>query len=105
MQDQSTLTLFVQAKALPSKESDLHLALLELAEQSRQDEGCLQYDVYIDKYSQRKFTLFENWISDDLWQKHMESKHVKKFTALSKGLIADWQMQNLRPALSFMSPK
>ena len=45
------------------------------------EEGCLNYDLHQDNEDPAHFFFYENWETRELWQRHMESDHLKEFKA------------------------
>jgi len=54
-------------------------ALQTLVENSRSDEGCLQYDLHEDENQLGAFMIFEIWQSKSHWQQHDAADHLKVF--------------------------
>jgi quinol monooxygenase YgiN len=61
--------------------------LMKLIETTRAEEGCIQYDLHQDNKNPAHFMFYENWDSHELWQKHMESQHLKDYMEATKGVI------------------
>lgn len=59
------------------KEAALREALVKLLEPTRQEEGCLNYDLHESREVPGKFLFYENWSSKETHQAHMESIHIK----------------------------
>lgn len=62
-------------------------SLLKMIEPTRQEQGCLQYDLHQDNEHPEIFIFYENWQSRDLWLAHMESDHLKAHRQETAGLI------------------
>lgn len=63
--------------------------LKKLIEPTLAEEGCIQYDLHQDHEESAVFLFFENWESRELWQKHMEADHLKTFSEVTEGKIAN----------------
>lgn len=59
--------LYAKKDQIELLKSELH----KLIEITRNEEGCLNYDLHQDNENPTHFLFFENWESRDLWQKHM----------------------------------
>ena len=53
--------------------------LTRLVEPTRQEQGCIQYDLHRNNDNPGHFLFFENWETRDLWQAHMGSAHLAAF--------------------------
>jgi len=58
-----SLTVVAQVKAQPGKEADVRRELLSLVGPSRQDAGCLNYDLHEATDKPGHFLFHENWTS------------------------------------------
>lgn len=62
--------------AREGKEDRVRDILVALVVESRQEEGCLQYDLLIGHEDPREFALYEVWESEAALNAHLRSKHV-----------------------------
>lgn len=53
--------------------------LRRLVNETRKEEGCLQYDLIEDHIRKGTFFIIEKWETDEHHFKHSESEHLKKF--------------------------
>ena len=60
----------------PGCEAQLIASLTTLAEASRKEEGCIQYDMHLDNEDPSFIMFYETWASRDLWLEHMKSEHL-----------------------------
>jgi quinol monooxygenase YgiN len=90
------LTLVVHIRARQGKEAELRQALKDLLAPTREEEGCVNYDLYAGRDDPGLFVMLENWRSAQLWQRHMEAPHLHRFKARADVLVADWTLQQLR---------
>ncbi|MEX0753025.1 MAG: putative quinol monooxygenase [Xanthobacteraceae bacterium] len=70
--------------ARESTVEQLQPILLELAQQSRAEDGCNGYKVFRSKSDPLEFVLYESWASDAALDAHLTKPHVQQ--ALSRGL-------------------
>lgn len=82
------LTIFAFAQARPDKVKELEEALLTLVEHSRQEAGCINYDLHRHLDQPGKFAFYENWVDREALEKHRSSSHVQAFRAKAGELIA-----------------
>ena len=68
-----TLTIVANIRAAPGREELVHKELLKLVVPTRQEPGCLQYDLHRDNDNPAHFLFYENWQTRELWQQYMGS--------------------------------
>lgn len=88
----STLTLVAQVTAKTGKEAELEEALRALVTPTREEEGCLRYDLHLSDETAGIFVFLEDWQTKELWERHMVSPHIEAFKARTEDLVADWQL-------------
>ncbi len=68
--------LFLIAKVLPKREhfEDAKNALLDIIEQTLQEDGCIQFELYDDK---KHLYLYEEWIDESALAQHYEEPYTK----------------------------
>lgn len=81
------LTLVATLRAQKEKINDLRQALLSLMDKTRAEEGSVTYHLYADRDDPQNFIFHETWASQELWEKHMESPHIKSFFAGADALL------------------
>jgi quinol monooxygenase YgiN len=81
------LTIVANIRAVAGKESLVRAELEKLVQPTREEAGCIQYDLHIDDEDPAHFLFFENWESRDLWQAHMNSPHLSAFKAATEGSV------------------
>jgi quinol monooxygenase YgiN len=70
--------------AKPDKIEELRSVLLQLAAASREEDGCLGYEVLQNTADPYDFTLIEEWTTEGGLDTHLTSAHVQE--AFSKGI-------------------
>ena len=88
----STLTLVAKVTAKTGKEAELEEALRALIAPTRDEEGCLRYDLHLSDEVAGIFVFLEDWQTRELWERHMVSPHIESFKVRSEELVADWQL-------------
>ena len=81
------LTVVAKITAKKGKEKEALLGLQGLVAPTLKEEGCINYDLHIAAEEEGVFLFYENWASYDLWQKHMESDHIKAFQGIAGNFI------------------
>jgi quinol monooxygenase YgiN len=89
------LTLIVHLKARPGKEQELEATLRGLVAPTRQEAGCINYDLFQDNASPGEFALYENWAAVPEWEAHMKTPHLVDFVARVDDLAETWTLQKL----------
>ena len=72
-----TLTVIATFQARPGKEAELRAALLGLLAPTRQESGCLNYDLHASPEDPAKFLFHEIWTGKAALDAHLQSLHVK----------------------------
>lgn len=81
------LTIVANIKAKSNKVDLVKAELEKLVPLTRSEEGCLQYDLHQDNENSAHFMFYENWKSRELWQTHMNARHLQDYTTATKGAI------------------
>jgi quinol monooxygenase YgiN len=71
-----TITVVATFQAKPGKETELKEVLIGLVAPTRQEAGCLNYDLHILPEDPAKFLFHENWTSQELLAAHLKSPHI-----------------------------
>ena len=74
--------------ALPGKQEEVKLALIDLVEPTRREEGCLVYELQQNQVDSTDFVFIEEWESETLLNAHLESPHMNEVDAKLDGLLA-----------------
>lgn len=72
-----TVTVIATFQAKPGKEAELRQALTGLVEPTRQEPGCINYDLHVLPESPGNFLFHENWTSKAHLDTHLQSAHIK----------------------------
>jgi quinol monooxygenase YgiN len=72
-----TITVVATFQARPGKEAELKKALIGLVAPTRQEAGCLNYDLHILPEDPAKFLFHENWTSRAHLDAHLQSAHIQ----------------------------
>jgi quinol monooxygenase YgiN len=71
------LTLVVTFHAKPGKETELRAALTGVLAPTRNEAGCLNYDLHASPDDPAKFLIYENWASKAHHKAHHNSPHIQ----------------------------
>ena len=92
-----TITVVATFEAKPGKEAELRQALIGLVAPTRQEAGCLNYDLHVLPEEPAKFLFHENWTSKAHLDAHLQSAHIKALLprvpelAVAKPEIKIWE--------------
>ena len=63
--------------------------LLKLVPLTRQESGCIEYNLHQDNNDPAVFIFYETWESAAALEQHMGSDHFKAYIAAVDGMIED----------------
>ncbi|WP_417066758.1 putative quinol monooxygenase [Niveibacterium terrae] len=66
------------AEIVPRHETDAIATLRQLAALTRQEEGCIRYDLYRDSANPMRVNTLELWSSEEDLKRHLASPYLKK---------------------------
>ncbi|MGO4235506.1 putative quinol monooxygenase [Pseudarthrobacter sp. YAF2] len=85
------------ARAAPGRLADLLDACGQVAEESRKDQGCLDYGFHASISEPDLITSVEIWRSQEALDAHMNHEHTRRFLDAVSGLTeGEPQMQLLK---------
>lgn len=68
--------LVAEVKAYPDSKDQVANLLAGLLEPTRKEEGCCQYELYLDEKVEGLFMFQEIWASQEALDKHLQSPHM-----------------------------
>lgn len=74
--------------AAPEHVDTLRTALRTLVDATRQEEGCLAYDLFESASAPGVFVTVERWTGQDALDAHMRSPHIGAAMATAEGALA-----------------
>tara|TARA_R110001592_G_scaffold107818_3_gene301637 strand:+ start:559 stop:849 length:291 start_codon:yes stop_codon:yes gene_type:complete len=83
----SKLTIVANIIAKEDKIDLIKTELLKLIDITLAETGCINYDLHQDNENPAHFVFYENWETRELWQSHMEGKHLKDFVSNTEGAL------------------
>jgi quinol monooxygenase YgiN len=92
------LTVVAHLRAKPGQEENLRRELLALISTTRQEPGCVNYDLHQGADDAALFLFHENWTSKQHLDAHLNRPHLKTFLAKADLLLSEppritlWQM-------------
>ncbi len=92
----SKLTIVATIKAKADQMELVKAELIKLAEQTHaRDEGCIDYNLHQDNEAPALFIVYENWESQELLQKHVDSEHFQAYMAATEGAIEEFTVNTM----------
>ncbi|EDP59668.1 putative quinol monooxygenase [Vibrio sp. AND4] len=88
--------LVAEIKAFPDHIEQVRQLLTELLAPTREEEGCCQYELYLDEKIEGLFMFQEIWASQQTLDKHLQSHHITQcFSELEKNDLLEYT--HIRP--------
>lgn len=91
----NTLVIVAKIEAKEDKVEFVKSELLKLIEPTRNEEGCLQYDLHQDRTNPAIFLFYEKWQNRDLWQQHMNNDHIKTYRQATEGAVESFILNEM----------
>ena len=82
-----TVTVLARVKAKEGMQDQVRRECLALIAPSRSEEGCITYDLYQSTDDPTVFIFFENWLSREHVEKHLEKPHCQEFDQRTDGML------------------
>lgn len=82
-----TVIAFINAK--PGKEAAVKQALLDLILPTRQEKGCINYDLHQWPEKPGHFVFYENWQNRETLDAHLATAHLRAFEEIAGGWLAE----------------
>jgi quinol monooxygenase YgiN len=83
------LTVVARIRALPGNEEKVRAALLALIPPTRQERGCINYDLHQSVDDPALFMFYENWENRHALDLHMKTPHLQSFRENYYELLAE----------------
>ena len=81
-----TLRVIARLVATPDKVAELKSLLLSIIEPTRQEAGCIKYELLQNQADPTDFTFVEEWESATLLELHLGSTHIQAAVQQLEGL-------------------
>lgn len=75
----TAFTLIATITARPGQGEAVEAGLRQLVEASRQESGCLQYDLHRQREHAEQFVMIEQWQSEAALDEHRNAAHYLHF--------------------------
>lgn len=85
---QHTLRVVARIVALPSTVEAVKSILLNIVLPTRQEKGCIKYELWQNHTDPTDFTFVEEWESEGLLSEHLASSHIQAASSQLNDLVA-----------------
>ncbi|MGD7009336.1 putative quinol monooxygenase [Metabacillus sp. 84] len=92
--EQIVITAVLKAKA--GRESDLEKTLKTVLRPSREEEGCIQYDLHQSTDDPNQFVLYEIWANETALNAHIDSDHYQYYRHRAEELLESREVHRLK---------
>ncbi len=89
------LTVVANIHASTGKAPFVHDELKKLVAPTRNEAGCIRYDLHRDKENDLHFMFYETWASRALWQTHMQAPHLATFLRATDGAVEQFTVNEM----------
>ena len=79
--------MFVRLHAREGEQGSVKEALREVAEPSRDEDGCLSFEMFQSARDPRLFYIHSRWVDEAAFQKHAELGHTLRFLGRLDALL------------------
>ncbi len=83
------VTVLALFKAKPGLEEEVKGELMALQGPTRSEEGCINYDLHQSQEDPSRFMFYENWVSQEDLDKHLQMPYLKAFREKAGDLLAE----------------
>ena len=83
------VTVVARFKARPGMEETLRRELLALIDPTTAEDGCINYDLHQSADDKALFMFYENWLSREDLDDHLQMPYLQAFLARTDELLAE----------------
>jgi quinol monooxygenase YgiN len=73
----------------PGTEDQLVAALTHVAKLTRQEEGCVEYNLHKSADDPHRFIMIETWKSPEALEAHLKTEYVQALFAAAEQIVAE----------------
>lgn len=85
----SELTVVAKVVARQESAEDVKKELLKMIAPTRNEKGCIKYDLHQDNQDPAQFVFYETWESAACLENHMSTDHYKNYVSSVANLIKE----------------
>lgn len=82
------VSVVAKLTAKEGQEQRVEKELLDLVEKTRQEKGCINYDLHVSLDKPGTFFFYENWVSKGCLDNHFETPHLTRLVKLQEELFS-----------------
>ncbi|AUD63851.1 hypothetical protein BK010_09710 [Tenericutes bacterium MO-XQ] len=90
------LPMIVKFKVKEEKINFIKQALIDILEPTRNEEGCLLYELHQDINDPSIFMFYEVWQTVDHWRAHDKQSHIEAFRKIIDGALDSIEVNQLK---------
>jgi quinol monooxygenase YgiN len=90
------LPMIVKFTAKKESIEDVKTALLNILEPTRNEAGCLLYELHQDLDDPSIFMFYEIWETVNHWKAHDHQPHIEAFRKIINGLVERIEVNQLK---------
>jgi quinol monooxygenase YgiN len=87
--DPKPVVVIALIRAKPGKEAALKEELLALIPPTRQEQGCLAYELHQDQENPARFVFYERWADKSRIDAHLRQPHLQALVAKADTLLGE----------------
>src|SRR5687767_14706668 len=84
----STLRVVAHLRAKPDKVEETKAALISMIGPTRNETGCIVYELMQNDADPTDFTFVEEWSGNDELDAHLQTEHIQRVIARAEELFA-----------------
>jgi len=85
---ENRITVVARLISKPDKIDETRQALIGLIEPTREEKGCVFYDLIQNNLDETDFTFIEEWTCDDALDAHLQTRHLLDLQSKEAELLA-----------------
>jgi len=89
------LTIVARIEAKPDSSEQVKTELIKLIAPTREEKGCLQYDLHQDNGNPAVFLFYESWENRELWREHMNNTHIRACMEATEGAVENFTLHEM----------
>ncbi|MGM0751713.1 MAG: putative quinol monooxygenase [Bacillota bacterium] len=83
-------------KAKSGSEGELEKALQQVIQPSREEDGCIQYDLHQSTEDPGVFVFYERWENEASLKAHIQSAHYQTYRQRAEGILESREVYRLK---------
>lgn len=84
---QPWLSVVAEVIAIPGHEDEVRQHLIAVVAPTKEEDGCVQYDLHVSTAEPGHFFFYENWTSAEALARHAASAHIQALGVALKPFV------------------